>query len=83
MEERRKSQRIRSFKGGSIVFMNGAATRDCAVKNLSAKGAKLTLESIVGIPDHFILQFEDGTQKESFARWRSPAAMGLEFRGNA
>lgn len=63
MEERRKAPRIKSLKGGRIIYLNGSATRDCAIRNLSASGAKLILDNIVGIPDQFNLQFEDGTQR--------------------
>ena len=44
MEERRKIQRHRTFKAGSIGF-NRAAGIDCRVRNLSPAGACLEVAS--------------------------------------
>lgn len=79
MEERRNSPRLRSLKGGRILYLNGAASRDCAIRNLSANGAKLVLENIVGIPESFDLQFEDGSIRCCRVRWKKPAELGVEF----
>ncbi|ODT13897.1 MAG: hypothetical protein ABS35_36510 [Kaistia sp. SCN 65-12] len=80
MEERRKAPRIKSLKGGRIIYLNGSATRDCAIRNLSASGAKLILDNIVGIPDQFNLQFEDGTQRHCTIRWKKLSELGVEFK---
>lgn len=78
-EERRKEPRIKSLKGGRIVYLNGAATRDCAIRNLSASGAKLIIDSTAGIPDQFSLLFEDGSQRWCIVRWRKLSEIGVEF----
>ncbi|MGB7856771.1 MAG: PilZ domain-containing protein [Pseudolabrys sp.] len=54
MEERRKVQRGRTLKAGSIVF-NSAAGIDCRVRNMSAAGACLEVTSQVGVPNDFVL----------------------------
>ena len=54
MEERRKVQRHRTLKAGSISF-NRAGGVDCRVRNLSPVGACLEVASQIGIPDEFVL----------------------------
>lgn len=53
MEERRFDKRNRVLKPGKIAF-EGAAI-DCTVRNISASGALLLVESPLGVPRHFTL----------------------------
>lgn len=62
-----------------MVYGNGSLTRDCAVRNLSAIGAKLVVPSTAGIPDRFELFFEDGARKTCIVRWRKLGDLGIEF----
>lgn len=78
-EERRKEPRIKALKGGRIVYLNGAATRDCAIRNLSTSGAKLITDSTAGLPEQFALMFEDGSQRWCIVRWRKLAEIGVAF----
>ena len=80
MEERRKVQRHRVLKAGSIGF-NRAAGIDCRVRNLSPAGACLDVASQVGIPDDFVLVIEsDHLTQPCHVIWRSGNRMGVEFR---
>ena len=79
MEERRKVQRHRVLKAGSIGF-NRAAGIDCRVRNLSTAGACLDVVSQVGIPDDFVLAIEsDHLQQPCHVIWRSGNRMGVAF----
>jgi len=81
MQERRKVQRHRTLKGGSIAF-NRAAGIDCRVRNLSPAGACLEVESQVGIPDDFMLFIENEHLKQPcHVIWRLGSRLGVEFRG--
>ena len=51
--DKRNALRRSTLKGGKIVFNAGRSTIDCTVRNLSATGAKLQVNSVVGIPDTF------------------------------
>jgi hypothetical protein len=83
MEERRKVQRHRVLKAGSIGF-NRAAGIDCRVRNLSPAGACLDIASQVGIPDDFVLVVEtDHLKQPCHVIWRSGNRMGVEFRPEA
>lgn len=81
MDEKRKVQRHRTLKAGSISF-NRAAGIDCRVRNLSPAGACLEVTSQVGIPDEFVLVIDaDHLKQPCHVIWRTPTRMGVEFRG--
>jgi hypothetical protein len=80
MDERRKIQRLRAVKAGTISF-NQAGGITCRVRNLSAAGACLEVESQLGIPDDFVLVISyDKFSRRSHVIWRSDTRMGVEFR---
>jgi len=81
MDERRKVQRHRTLKGGSIRF-HRAAGIDCRVRNLSPAGACLEVASQVGIPDDFVLVIEhDHFKQPCHVIWRTATRIGVEFHG--
>ena len=80
MDERRKIQRGRTLKAGSIS-LNGAGAIDCRVRNMSAAGACLEVSSPVGIPNDFALLIGyDRFKRACHVIWRSDARLGVEFR---
>ena len=81
MDERRKAQRLRALKGGTIAFNRATAGIDCRVRNMSKVGACLEVASHLGIPDEFVLVVGyDRFKHPSHVIWRSDARMGVEFR---
>jgi hypothetical protein len=81
MEEKRKLQRHRTLKAGSISF-NRTGGIDCRVRNLSPAGACLEVVSQVGIPDEFVLVIDvDRLKQPCHVIWRTATRMGVEFRG--
>jgi hypothetical protein len=79
MDERRKVQRHRTLKAGSIT-LNLDGTVDCRVRNLSPAGACLEVASQVGIPDDFVLVVEaDHVKTPVHVIWRSATRIGVEF----
>ena len=80
MEEKRKVQRHRTLKAGSISF-NRAGGIDCRVRNLSPAGALLEVASQVGIPDDFTLVIDiDHVKQPCHVIWRTATRIGVEFR---
>jgi hypothetical protein len=80
MEERRKSVRHRTLKGGRICFNDGSTSMDCVIRDISEGGAKLCFPNVVGIPSEFILAFDDGRpSRQCFSKWRKLTAMGVQF----
>lgn len=55
MTERRREMRQRVIYGGAIAFDNHRSTVECAVRDFSPNGARVTFAGNVTIPDHFCL----------------------------
>ncbi len=80
MIEKRANPRVRTLKGGSIIF-GAAAKVDCVVRNLSETGACLEVASPVGIPDDFTLQIKpEPTKRNCHVAWRSANRIGVSFK---
>jgi len=78
-QERRKVQRHRTLKAGSISF-NRAGGIDCRVRNFSPAGACLEVASQVGIPEDFELVIEhDHFRKACHVIWRTATRLGVAF----
>jgi hypothetical protein len=79
MDERRKIQRHRTLKAGTITFRRDGGF-DCRVRNLSPAGACLEVASQVGIPDEFVLVVEvDRLKLPCHVIWRTGTRLGVEF----
>ena len=77
--EHRAVQRRTTLKGGKIAFNAGRSTIDCTVRNLSPQGAKLQVNSVVGIPDTFDLFLGDHSRQSCRVIWRRLKEVGVEF----
>jgi hypothetical protein len=77
-DEKRIAPRRRVLKAGSIVFDGGAVR--CTVRNRSATGAALDVETPLFIPDHFRLTVE-GEHLDQPCRvvWRKERHIGVAF----
>ena len=79
MKIERQSQRLRTLKGGSIVFGHASGI-DCVIRNMSQTGACLEIASPMGIPDDFILLIKPEIVKRNCrVAWRSAAKIGVSF----
>ena len=80
MDERRRLQRLRALKAGTISF-NRAGGINCRLRNMSPAGACLEVTSQVGIPDNFVLVVSyDKISQTCHVIWRSDTRLGVEFR---
>lgn len=78
MEERRRTQRQRVLKAGTISF--GGASIDCTIRNLTSLGASLNVASPVGIPDKFLLIVRsDDSARQCIVVWRKEKQIGVAF----
>jgi PilZ domain len=81
MDEKRKVQRHRTLKAGSIMF-NSVGGVDCRVRNLSPAGACLEVASQIGIPENFVLMVEaDHVKAPCHVIWRTGTRLGVTFDG--
>jgi hypothetical protein len=77
--EKRTTPRQRTLKKGRIVFNDGRSTIECAVRNLSAGGAKLEVTSSIGVPNDFDLLMADGSTKRCRVAWRKLTEIGVSY----
>ncbi len=78
-EEKRKAVRRRGYKGAKISFRGLRVTIDCVVRDSSGSGARLGVESPVGIPDNFELIRADCSPVMCRVIWRKPLQIGVQF----
>lgn len=76
--ERRCERRLRCLKGGRVTFNAGFAVLDCRIRDISGGGAQIEIDSVLGVPREFELQF-DGTSRRCSTRWRARKRMGVAF----
>ena len=79
MSENRSKPRVRTFKGGSIIF-GVAAAIDCVVRNLSETGACVEVDNTIGIPDDFMLLIKpEFLKRNCHVAWTSAQRVGVRF----
>jgi hypothetical protein len=78
MDERRKTPRRKTFKAGMIITHEPFSTVNCVVRNVSAAGAGIQVESAVPLSGRFELLF-DGKSLDCEVKWRSLFRLGVTF----
>ena len=78
MKEHRTSRRLRTLKGGLILYGTAPAF-DCVIRNMSTTGALLVVNP-VDIPEEFTLVIKPEMLKRACkVAWRSVDKMGIRF----
>jgi len=79
MQDHRRANRQRTFKGGTIAF--GGATRvECVIRNLSESGACLEVPNPT-VPDQFTLLIRpELINRPCEVAWRSETRIGVRFK---
>ena len=54
-KERRRSPRKRVLQRGKVVYGEGSFTVDCFIRNLSDRGAHITVQKGISMPTHVYL----------------------------
>ena len=76
--EKRRADRLRTFKGGSILF-GSAPGVDCIIRNMSKSGACLEVQAPVA--DTFSLLIKPELLKRTCeVAWRSANRIGVRFK---
>lgn len=78
--ERRSAARRRVLKGAMLSFNKGYSAFECVVRNVSEKGAKLSLAETFSLPASFEVRISgEETSRKAHVRWRSMTSLGIEF----
>jgi PilZ domain len=78
-ENRRREPRKTTFKLARI-FVNKIDSIRCVIINLSADGARISIEGDFDMPQYIVLKFEEtGIQKKARIAWQHENEFGLSF----
>jgi hypothetical protein len=77
LQERRNAHRVGKVATGKILF--GGAVTDCAILDVSDRGARLELSTTKGLPSIFSLRLTQGNRRECKVVWRDENTVGVEF----
>jgi PilZ domain-containing protein len=78
--ERRHELRARTLKSARILLNHHQSVINCVVRNLSATGACLKVETTLGIPDRFDVMFDvDKSIRPCRLAWHKETQIGVEF----
>jgi diguanylate cyclase (GGDEF)-like protein len=79
-ENRRSEHRHRVFKRGRIILGDGYSTINCVVRDLSARGARVTVDGVMALPPDFSFTLLDtGAVHVAMRRWQRGRSVGIEF----
>lgn len=80
MQERRTSQRDRTFLGGQVIYNDRCSTMDCLVRNMSQSGAMLVFDDVALIPSEFDVTIRHkGESRRARIVWRDEKKAGIAF----
>lgn len=79
-QNRRKTSRKRTLQRGKIVYGDGAFTMDCLIKDISSKGARITLEKGLSMPTHmYLIDMQGGIAYGAEVSYIRAPSFGLNF----
>ncbi len=80
MLDRRRTPRMRAFKGGKIEFNRHWPAVDCVVRNMSKSGALLELHDDSNTTLEFSLVFTMSNETRACRQvWRQGRSLGVQF----
>ena len=77
--ESRVHTREPSIQGVQVTSAPEGTEYRAQTRNISLGDARLTLETTLGVPDHFVVAFDDGRRFDCQVRWRNLTEVGVEF----
>jgi hypothetical protein len=83
-DNKRIARRMKTLKSAKIVFLNQWSVIDCAVRDMSATGAKLVCAQAATVPNEFrLLMLSDNMMRNAKVVWRREDTLGIHFIGEA
>jgi len=75
-EERRREPRRRTLKAGRILI-DKKSVLNCTVRNLSAHGSRIEINSVLGVPEEFLLDIAGETPRKAQVIWKTYTELGV------
>ena len=80
MEERRETQRLRTYLAGQINFHERCSRLECLVRNMSLNGARLIFPRPPSMPDTFNVAIPQRNEiRRARLIWRNEKEAGIAF----
>jgi PilZ domain len=81
MKRKKAKREVRRTRHKSAwIVINGSATSECQVLDISKDGAKVVVEVSSSVPDRFALMFFQGGQNRACeVIWRRAKMLGVKF----
>ena len=76
---RRNHARIRTLKGGQIVYNNANCVADCLILNMSDGGAALQATDAIDLPTRVTLKDKQGKSRDCEVCWQHGRKLGVRF----
>jgi PilZ domain len=77
VQDRRSAPRSSKAATGQIVV--GSIVIDCAILDVSDRGARLEVSTTKTLPPNFVLKLTDGHRRDCKVVWQDEIAVGVEF----
>lgn len=78
--ERRLSPRRRGLRAGKVATVDASRSGNCTIRNLSTRGAKLTLEGRESLPSGaWLIVTKEGLALRTRTVWRHGRELGVDF----
>ena len=81
--ERRREPRRRVFLKGKVVLSNNSFSVDCTIRDLSASGARISVNPDTVSADPYLIVVKDGVVHGSITTWNSRDQVGLNFQNTS
>ncbi len=82
-EQRRVAKRMRVLKSAKLI-LDDMRSIDCAVRDISATGAKILIGSTNNLPDTFkLFMVSDSTIRDAEIAWKRHDMIGVNFTSEA
>ena len=78
-EVRRNQPRVRTLKGGQIIYNNSNCIADCLILNMSDGGAALEATDAIDLPIHVTLKEKQGKSHKCEVCWQHGKKLGVRF----
>ena len=80
MKPKKQHREVRRVRHQSArIALNGEPTADCAIMDISKRGAKIVADGTCVIPAQFELAFVHGERKPCEVIWRRGRMLGVKF----
>ena len=76
--ERRQEPRRRTLKAGRVLI-DKKSVLNCTIRNLSEHGGRVDIDSVVGVPEEFVLDIAGEGTRRARTVWKTYTSLGVKL----